>query len=232
MVQLFEWGDQAERDRRARRSGPSWRYTGIAALRFLYRVTLQRDWNIAGAIPGPKQPKPLPAVPSPEEVLRFLACVRGLHHCTILSTCYATGLRISEVIRLRPTHPLETLRKYWRRTRPQGQWLFPGKIPGCHIPCHAVYDSSRAPSAAAVLPRLSHRTLCVICRAIARIWSQISARSSPCSAVAASPRRPATCTSRPARSTCSPARNPPTETPIRPGEPPTPRTRRCLPTLS
>ena len=116
----------------------------VAALRFLYRVTLKKDWDIAEAIPAPKQPKRLPTVPSPEEVLRFLACVRGHHHRTILTACYAAGLRISEAIRPRPTHIdsqrmvlrveqgkgakdryvmlspglLETLRDYWRRTRP------------------------------------------------------------------------------------------------------------------
>ena len=30
----------------------------------------------------------------------------------------------------------ETLRDYWRRTRPQGGWLFPGKIPGRHVTRH------------------------------------------------------------------------------------------------
>ena len=34
---------------------------------------------------------------------------------------------------------LEILRDYWRHTRPQGEWLFPGLIPGRHRqPPHAV----------------------------------------------------------------------------------------------
>jgi integrase len=40
---------------------------------------------------------------SPEEVLQFLSCVEGAEHRTILTTCYAAGLRISEAIRLKVT---------------------------------------------------------------------------------------------------------------------------------
>ena len=131
----------------------------VAALRFLYRVTLKRDWDIAEILPTPRQPKKLPVVPSPEEVVELLACVRPLANQAILTTCYAAGLRISEAVSLRPEHIdsrrmalrvdlgkgakdryvmlsprlLETLRDYWRRTRPQGGWLFPGMIPGRHV---------------------------------------------------------------------------------------------------
>jgi site-specific recombinase XerD len=45
----------------------------------------------------------LPVVLSPEEVLQFLGCVHNIKHCTILTTCYAAGLRISESVCLRPT---------------------------------------------------------------------------------------------------------------------------------
>src|SRR5262249_39518781 len=41
---------------------------------------------------------------SPEEVLQFLGCVPSPKHRTILTTCYAAGLRISEVVRLKPNH--------------------------------------------------------------------------------------------------------------------------------
>ena len=47
----------------------------VAALRFLYKVTLRRDWNLEHVIPAPKKPQKLPIVLSPEEVLQFLACV-------------------------------------------------------------------------------------------------------------------------------------------------------------
>jgi len=38
-----------------------------------------------------------------EEVLKFLASVRSIKHRTILTTCYAAGLRVSEAIRLKVT---------------------------------------------------------------------------------------------------------------------------------
>jgi site-specific recombinase XerD len=74
----------------------------VSALRFLYKVTLHKDWTFDDIIPAPKKPQKLPVVLSPEEVLHFLDCVAGLKHRTILTTCYAAGLRISEVVRLKP----------------------------------------------------------------------------------------------------------------------------------
>jgi site-specific recombinase XerD len=73
----------------------------VAALRFLYKVTLHKDWSLEEVIPAPKKPEKLPIVLSPEEVLQFLGCVQSIKHRTILTTCYAAGLRISEAIRLK-----------------------------------------------------------------------------------------------------------------------------------
>ena len=127
----------------------------VAALRFLYKVSLKRDWGFEDIIPAPKKPQKLPIVLSPEEVLRFLGCVRSTKHRAILTTCYAAGLRISEAVHLKPSdidskrmvirvdqgkgqkdryvmlspQLLETLRNYWRTTRTK-DWLFPGDIPG------------------------------------------------------------------------------------------------------
>ena len=47
----------------------------VAALRFLYKVTLHKDWGVEDIIPAPKKPQKLPIVLSPEEVLHFLSCV-------------------------------------------------------------------------------------------------------------------------------------------------------------
>src|SRR6266571_3963490 len=41
----------------------------VAALRFLYRATLHKDWVFQVIIPAPKKPQKLPIVLSPEEVL-------------------------------------------------------------------------------------------------------------------------------------------------------------------
>jgi integrase/recombinase XerD len=73
----------------------------ICALRFLYKVTLRKDWSLEEILPTPKKPQKLPIVLSPEEVLQFLGCVESFKHRTILTTCYAAGLRISEAIRLK-----------------------------------------------------------------------------------------------------------------------------------
>jgi site-specific recombinase XerD len=72
----------------------------VSALRFLYKVTLKKDWSVTEIIPAPKKPQTLPVVLSPEEVMRFLDCVKKPKHRTILTTCYAAGLRISEAVRL------------------------------------------------------------------------------------------------------------------------------------
>jgi site-specific recombinase XerD len=135
----------------------------VAALRFLYKVTLRKDWSVEDIIPTPKKPQKLPIILSPEEVRHFLRCVVSPKHRTILTTCYAAGLRISEAVRLKPTEIdsqrmvirveqgkgqkdryvmlspklLEVLRDWWRLEKPK-PWLFPGDIPGRHITTDAV----------------------------------------------------------------------------------------------
>lgn len=135
----------------------------ISALRFLYRVTLKKDWSFADLIPAPKVPDRLPIIPSPKEVVHFLGCVRSEKHRAILTICYAAGLRISEAVALTPQaidskrmvirveqgkwqkdrytilspRLLEVLRTWWRVERPR-EWLFPGDFPGQHITANAV----------------------------------------------------------------------------------------------
>jgi integrase/recombinase XerD len=43
----------------------------IAALRFLYKITLKRNWSLDEVIPTPKKPQKLPVILSPEEVLQY-----------------------------------------------------------------------------------------------------------------------------------------------------------------
>ena len=52
-------------------------YTAVAALRFLYRVTLKKEWTFGEDIPLPKKPQKLPVVLSPEEICAFPQ-LRGL----------------------------------------------------------------------------------------------------------------------------------------------------------
>lgn len=70
-----------------------------AALRFLYKVTLQKPWCIE-QIPFPRMPEKLPVILSREEVAHLLECTTGQQHA-ILTTAYATGLRVSELTHLR-----------------------------------------------------------------------------------------------------------------------------------
>jgi site-specific recombinase XerD len=145
----------------------------VAALRFLYKVTLQKDWPWEQTIPAPKKPQTLPIVLSPEEVRQFLACVPSLKHRTILTVCYAAGLRISEALRLKvpdidskrmvirveqgknrkdryvmlSPRLLDILRAWWRAAKPKG-WLFPGHGIDAPISREAVEDACQQARAA------------------------------------------------------------------------------------
>lgn len=137
--------------------------TAVAALRFLYNVTLHKDWDLRDVIPAPKLPDKLPEVLSPEEVQQFLESVEHIRHRTILTVCYAAGLRISEAVHLKPgdidsgrmvirvdqgkgrkdryvmlsVRLLDMLRDWWRIERPQ-VWLFPGPHADMPITRHSV----------------------------------------------------------------------------------------------
>ena len=140
----------------------------VSALRFLYRVTLKKEWSFEDLIPAPQKPQRLPIVLSPEEVIRFLGYVTSRKHRAILTTCYAAGLRVSEAVAL--TLPaidsqrmvlrveqgkgykdryvmlspklLEILRDWWRVEKSK-HWLFPGDRPGQHISRFAVESACR-----------------------------------------------------------------------------------------
>ena len=147
---------------------PTTLIVAVAALRFLYTVTLQKPWSVAAVIPAPKQPQTLPVILSPAEVVQFLDAVTAQPHRTILTVCYAAGLRISEAVHL--TLPaidsqrmvlhvklgkgqkdrdvmlspklLTILRDWWRVRRPR-PWLFPGDRPGTPLTTRAVNRACR-----------------------------------------------------------------------------------------
>ncbi len=126
----------------------------VCALRFLYRVTLEKDWAVSH-IPFPRTERKLPVVLSPREVLQFLSAITSLKYRAILMTAYGAGLRLSEVthltvadidsarmvIRVRQGKGrkdryvmlspalLQVLRCYWRAARPS-DYLFPSRLPG------------------------------------------------------------------------------------------------------
>lgn len=140
----------------------------ISAIRFLYKITLKRGWNLDEIIPTGRHQHKLPVVLSPQEVANFLEAVDSLKHRLILMVCYAAGLRISEAVRLTPAaidsqrmvirveqgkgrkdryvmlspRLLNALRSYWRTARPE-KWLFPGDVSGQPITASAVEDACR-----------------------------------------------------------------------------------------
>lgn len=123
----------------------------VCALRFFYGVTLGHS-TIPERIAYAREPRKLPVVLSADEVVSFLEAIPSLQSRIALTTVYATGLRVSEVVFLKVAdidsqrmvirveqgkggrdryvmlspQLLKILRAYWRLTRPT-RWLFPGR---------------------------------------------------------------------------------------------------------
>ena len=123
----------------------------VCALRFFFGVTLGRADQVP-LIPYGKRPRTLPSVLAPEEVLRLFDAAPAGRQRLRLQMLYACGLRLNELLHLRPTDVdsarmvvivrqgkgrkdrlvplsrrlLQELRDYWRMYRPTG-WLFPGE---------------------------------------------------------------------------------------------------------
>jgi integrase/recombinase XerD len=72
----------------------------VSALRFFFRVTLKR-YAIIEHTAFIHEPRKLPVVLSPEEVVRLLDAAPGLKYKAALSVAYGAGLRASEVISLK-----------------------------------------------------------------------------------------------------------------------------------
>jgi site-specific recombinase XerD len=126
----------------------------VAALKFLYGVTLRRP-EVVAHLAWPKVAKPLPDILSGGEVVRLLEAMSSLKHRAVVTTTYAAGMRISEACRLQVPDIdserkmihiragkrrkdrfvmagdalLACLREYWRAERPSGPFLFPGADP-------------------------------------------------------------------------------------------------------
>lgn len=139
----------------------------MSALKFLYRVTLDKDWPDQ-KFPRVRVPHRLPEVLSPEEVLWFLAHVSGLKYRAALMTAYGAGLRVSEVVRLKVAdidsqrmlirvvqgkgkkdryamlspRLLTVLRAWWKAARP-ADWLFPSWRAGRHISITSLQNACR-----------------------------------------------------------------------------------------
>ncbi len=125
----------------------------LNGIRFLYLQVL--GWNTFDIeLHTPKRAQRIPELLSRQEVARILCACQNVKHRMMLTTCYACGLRVSELVALQVkqidsdrhvlrieqakgakdrhvilTDPLlNLLRRYWQRYRPV-QWLFYGFDP-------------------------------------------------------------------------------------------------------
>lgn len=157
----------------------------VAAIRFLYAVTLRSPHLVTG-LHFPKVPQKLPDILSPEEVWRLLEAVKLPMHRGVLMAAYGAGMRISEACSLLTTDIdsargvihiregkrgrdryvmlspvlLQTLREYWRLYRPTPPILFPGDRPGTCVSDTAVRKALReAKSKAGITKRVTPHTL-------------------------------------------------------------------------
>jgi len=125
----------------------------VSALRFFFKVTVDRP-EVTRLLTTVAQPRKMPVILTPEEVVRFLEAAPGAKYKAAFAVAYGAGLRVSEVASLkiadidsermviRVEHGkggkdrhamlspqlLDLLRNWYRLARPQG-WLFPGQEP-------------------------------------------------------------------------------------------------------
>ena len=156
----------------------------LNAARFFFLEVLKRPFVVEG-LHYQKSPRRLPVVMSDEEVLRLLEAASSLRDRALLEAAYATGMRLGEVTRLLITDIdsqrmvvrveqgkgrkdryvmlsqslLETLRAYWRASKPK-VYLFPGeggKKPSCVSAAQKAFGKAR--ERAGIKKRVSFHTL-------------------------------------------------------------------------
>lgn len=164
----------------------SWSAFNIAmcALRFFYREVAGRD-DLIPRLAFMRKERPLPVVPSADEVCCFFEAVPVLRYRMVLTVAYGCGLRLSEAVRLEPrdidsarmvVHVrrgkgkkdryvtlspvlLDMLRSYWQSEHPK-QWLFPSLL-----------DADRPISLSTI------QKCCKRASAAARLGKRVTARS-------------------------------------------------------
>jgi integrase/recombinase XerD len=149
----------------------------VCALRFFYGTTLGRK-DYVKRLPYGKKPKRVPVVLSREEVLKFLQGILSRKQRMLLTTMYATGMRVGEAVELRvndidsrrmtilvsrgkgnkqrlvPLSPtlLTELRLFWQTHR-NPVWLFPSHEPERPLRIQAVEATCRRARARAGMKR-------------------------------------------------------------------------------
>ena len=133
----------------------------INALKFYYGEVLKKRFIYE--VKRPRKDKKLPVVLSKEEVKKILDTTTNIKYKAILMLMYSAGLRVGEVIKLKPENinserslihikgskgrkdrytifaksVLVVLKKYYDQYRPE-KWLFEGAVPGKHISTRTV----------------------------------------------------------------------------------------------
>jgi len=149
----------------------------VSALRFLCETVLKKP-RVALDIPRPRKDRRLPTVLSQDEVARLLKKARNPKHRAILMLLYSAGLRVGEVVRLRPEdldldrgllrvrkgkgrkdrntllaqRAVEAIKVY-RDAYPSDKWLFPGGRPGRHLTTRSVQRIVKNAAAAAEIEK-------------------------------------------------------------------------------
>jgi len=126
-----------------------------AALKFFFEYTLGYQWD-AKKVPKMKRDRKIPVILSKEEVSTLIDSYDNLKHKAIVSTMYSSGLRVSEVCRLKYSdilraksmvyvsksknrqdrysilseRNLKILTDYWYHCGRPMDWLFPSQITG------------------------------------------------------------------------------------------------------
>ncbi len=132
----------------------------LTGITYFYKNVCQWENIDRFGVSTRRRKRKLPEVLSIEETERLFSVITNLKHKVLLKTAYSAGLRVSEVISLKPdqieSDPsrmlirvkqgkgrkdrytllskslLEELRVYWRQYQPEG-WLFPGRKKGEHL---------------------------------------------------------------------------------------------------
>lgn len=128
----------------------------IVAINFFFREVVGRKVDLRVPM---KRSGRLPEPLSRQEVARLIDTAENQKHRVLMMTTYSAGLRVSELVRLRPQdihsdrmlirvnqgkgrkdrytllseRLLSELRAYWRESRPES-WLFPNHVRTDHMP--------------------------------------------------------------------------------------------------
>ena len=131
------------------------RCTHHNGIKFFYQVCLNQNFKMKH-IPYPEKEDKLPCHVTAIDFVKIMSVCKNLKHKCVLMLAYDGGLRVSEIVNLKITDinsqlmqinivqskgrkdrkvklsniMLQTLRDYYKNSKPRGQWLFEGQKEG------------------------------------------------------------------------------------------------------